>query len=170
MEAIKLISFLVCVFVANTALADNQKLLKMFHDYGMTKCDNYIIQNSGLDEKPNWSLDISKHEGVPSGAVAEVILTTIYGSKGDTIKQDDVYLQTEKGCYLRSVVVASFSGTCEKNIDGDFWYVSNPLKSVDYTKYSNAGGTTIYARDLKLGNFNACILEYVISKQPSKHG
>lgn len=170
MKTIKLINFLVCVFVANTALADNQKLLKMFHDYGMAKCDAYILENSGLDGKPNWSIDISKHDGEPSSAATEVILTTIYGSKGDTIKQNDVYLQTEKGCYLRTAVTAAFTGACEKNVDGDFWYVSNPLKSVDYTKYNNAGGTTMYARDLRLGNFDACIIEYVTMRFPGKHG
>jgi|SRR5690554_308511 len=171
MKAIKLIGLLVCVFAANTAFANNnQRLLKLFHDYGMTKCDSYIIENSGLDEKPNWSVDISKHDGEVSSKAAEVILTTIYGSKGDTIKQDDVYLQTEKGCYLRTVVAVSFSGTCEKNIDGDFWYVSNPLQSGDYTKYSNAGGTTMYAKDLKLGNFSACVIEYVTSRPQGKHG
>ena len=79
------------------SLADessNRILLKAFHKYGITKCDDFIIKNSAL--KKNWYFLITQHEGHIDKQVKEVSVIQIYGSKDDTIKSDDSYIQTSE--------------------------------------------------------------------------
>ena len=43
-----------CITLVNPVLAnDDVTLLKSFHDYGITKCDSFIVENSTLEK--NWN-------------------------------------------------------------------------------------------------------------------
>ena len=88
-------------FFSSIASADDtQLLLNSFHEYGITKCDSFIAENSGLNG--NWNYFINKHSGGIDGPATEVTVTQIYGSKDDTVKTEDTYIQTAKKCFLRS--------------------------------------------------------------------
>ena len=69
--------------------ADTQTLPKAFHEYGITKCDGFISENSPLES--NWNVFISKHASGIDGPATEVTVTRIYGKKDDTVKVDDTY-------------------------------------------------------------------------------
>ena len=146
---------------------DNQRLLKSFHEYGITKCDSFIIENSRLGN--NWTYFIGKHARGMDGAATEATITTIWGSKGDTVKTEGTYIQTAKNCYLRQTWTLTYPGSCSENIDGKSWYISTDMPSKDYTTYKNAGGVELHAKEITLGNFKACVQEG--SKRASKpHG
>lgn len=76
---------------------DTQLLLNAFHEYGITKCDSFIAENSAL--KGNWNYFINKHSGGIDGPATEVTVTQIYGSKDDTVKTEDTYIQTAKNVF-----------------------------------------------------------------------
>lgn len=150
--------FFVGLSITSPALAnDDQSLLKAFHKYGITKCDNFILENSKL--KSNWNFFISKHLGGIDGTATEVSITQIFGSKGDTVKTDDSYIQTAKKCFLRQNWTLTAPGACSSSIDGDKWYIATKMPDKDYTKYENAGGIELFAKEISMGNFKACIQE-----------
>jgi len=150
------ISFGITLF--NPVLAnDDQTLLKSFHEYGISKCDSFILKNSRL--KGDWNYFINKHAGGIDGPSTEVTVTQIYGSKGDTVKSEDTYIQTPKQCFLRATWTLTFSGPCSDHIDGNLWYVSTKMPNKDYTTYKNAGGVELHAKEISMGNFKACIQE-----------
>jgi hypothetical protein len=136
---------------------DDQELLTPFHEYGISKCDSFILENSKL--KSNWNFFINKHAGGIDGPATEVTITQIFGSKDDTVKTEDTYIQTTKKCFLRSTWTLTFPGSCSDNIDGDDWYVSTKMPSKDYTTYKNAGGIELHAKEISMGNFKACVQE-----------
>lgn len=146
------------ILVSQTSFAnDDQTLLNSFHKYGITKCDSFIIKNSKLTG--NWNYYIDKYAGGMDGAATEVTLTKIWGSKGDTVKTEDTYIQTAKNCYLRNTWTLTNSGSCSSNIDGNSWYISKAMPNKDYTTYKNAGGVELHAKEISMGNFKACIQE-----------
>lgn len=146
---------------------DDQKLLNSFHQYGIKKCDAFILENSKLTG--NWNYYINKHAGGIDGDTTEVTLTRIWGSKGDTVKTEDTYIQTAKNCYVRTTWTLTNSGTCSSNIDGDLWYISRAMPDNDYTTYKNAGGIEMHAKEISMGNFKACIQEGS-KRDSSPHG
>ena len=139
------------------AESDDQILLNAFHEYGITKCDKFILENSRLEG--NWDFFISKHAGGIDGSATEVSLIKIWGVENDTIKVDDSYIQTPKNCYLHRRSTITFPGTCESNVDGNYWYVSNRMPGKDYVTYKNKGGIEMQAKEIQVGNFKACIQE-----------
>jgi len=142
---------------ASYAQKDNQILLDSFHKYGIKKCDSFIEKNSSL--RSNWNFYISKHAGGIDGPATEVTVIQIFGSAGDTVKIADTYIQTPKKCFLTSSWTLTFKGSCESNVDGNSWYVSDPMPSKDYTQYTNAGGVEMLAKEISMGNFKACLQE-----------
>lgn len=136
---------------------DDQILLKSFHEYGITKCDSFILKNSRLEG--NWNYFIDKQNGGIDGPTTEVTITRIFGQKGDTVKIVDTYIQTAKKCFIRSAWTLNFLGSCADNIDGNSWYISSPMPNKDYTTYKNAGGIEMHAKEISMGNFKACIQE-----------
>ncbi|ARD45604.1 hypothetical protein [Colwellia sp. PAMC 21821] len=146
---------------------DDQLLLKQFHDYGIKKCDAFIIEKSKL--KGGWSLFINKHAGGIDGPSTEVTMTQIFGSKDDTVKTEDTYIQTSKKCFLRHTWTVTFPGSCESNIDGNAWYISTKMPNKDYTTYKNSGGIELHAKEISMGNFKACVQEGS-SRSSAAHG
>lgn len=159
MKIIRLTLFsLFAVMVGNSyAQSDNQRLLNNFHEYGITKCDQFILENSMLTG--NWDLFISKHADGIDGPTTEVSIIRIWGVENDTVKVDDSYIQTAKSCYLHRRATTSFSGPCESNVDGNYWYISNQMPGKDYVTYKNRGGVEMQAKEIQVGNFKACIQE-----------
>ncbi|WP_133406907.1 hypothetical protein [Parashewanella tropica] len=156
------------ISIANPALANgDQSLLKSFHEYGISKCDRFILENSKL--KSNWNFFIDKHVGGIDGPATEVTVTQIFGSKGDTVKTDATYIQTSKKCFLRKTWTLTFPGACSENIDGNAWYISKKMPNKDYTTYKNAGGIELHAKEISMGNFKACVQEGSLRKSGS-HG
>ena len=144
--------------IASPVLAnDDQSLLKSFHKYGITKCDSFILEHSKL--KGNWHFFIGKHLGGIDGTATEVSITEIFGSKNDTVKTDDSYIQTAKKCFLRQTWTVTFPGTCSDNIDGDGWYIVTKMPNKDYTKYENGRGVELFAKEISMGNFKLCVQE-----------
>lgn len=148
------------------AQSDNQTLLNSFHKYGITKCDRFILEKSPL--KGNWNYFISKHgnhgNGI-DGTATEVSVIQIFGSKGDTVKIDYSYIQTNKSCFVHSRSTITYPGSCSSNVDGDFWYITNPMPNKDYVTYKNKGGIEMQAKEISVGNFKACIQETSIRNQ-----
>jgi len=154
-----------CMLISCQSLADessNHRLLKAFHEYGITKCDDFIIENSSL--KKNWYFVISKHEDNIDKKIKEVSVIQIYGSKNDTLKSDDSYIQSSEACYLHSRHTLTFAGSCSSNVNLDHWYVSEEMPDKDYTEYKNQHGVRYFAKEITLGNFKACVHEYTIRK------
>jgi len=154
------------IFISFQSVADessNRHLLEAFHKYGITKCDNVILENSSLQE--NWSYFIEKHKNNIHEEINEVSLIQIYGSKNDTVKIDHSYIQTPEACYIHKRETVTFVGPCSKNIDLNNWYVKSAMPDKDYTEYHNKNGVIMFAKEITVGNFKACIKEYNMRNQ-----
>jgi hypothetical protein len=150
------------------AETDDQILLNSVHKYGITKCDKFIIKNSKLIG--NWNFFISKHKGAINETVNELSIIQIYGSKNDTVKTDDTYIQSNKGCFVHQRSTTSFSGPCSEHVDMTAWYVSTDMPDKDYTSYKNKGGVEMHVKEISMGNFKACIQEVgVRNSAPLEH-
>ena len=160
MKTRKAVLFLAIATAVTNTQAENedQILLNAFHKFGITKCDKFILANSGLQE--NWTYYINKHVGGIDGLTTEVSITIIYGSSNDTVKIDDSYIQTPKNCYLHSRATLTFPGPCESNVDGDTWYISDPMAGKDYIQYRNKNGVELLVKEIQVGNFKACVQEF----------
>ncbi len=167
MTRVVLLSLAAAVAGNSHAESNDQILLNSFHEYGITKCDKFILENSRLEG--NWNLFISKHAGGIDGSATEVSVIRIWGTENDTVKVDDSYIQTPKNCYLHHRSTVTYPGSCESNVDGNYWYVSNRMPGKDYTTYTNKGGADMQAKEIQVGNFKACIQETGIRKK-GNHG
>lgn len=161
LKSFRLLTLVILAISANalaTQSDDNKILLKSFHQYGITHCDSFIIKESAL--KGNWYYNISTNKDDLDKNVSEVSVVQILGTKGDTIKIDCSYTQTPDACFLHKRSISTFSGPCKDNIDLNYWYLQKPLPTQDYDVYKNQGGVTLLAKEISVGNFKACILEY----------
>lgn len=157
------ILFTITLLLASIASAtedDDSKLLNTFHKYGITKCDSFILKNSKLEE--SWTYAISRHPSLKDKDFTEASITTVTGSKGDTVKETSSYIQTPSACYLQHSTIITAVGHCsdQDNIDSDVWFVKDPMNEFDYKKYENKGGVTLYAKEISVGNFTACMMEF----------
>ena len=84
---------------------------------------------------------------------------TIYGTKGDTVKIDDSYIQTLKNCFLHSRSTITNLGSCESNIDSNDWNISSEMPNKDYTTYENKYGIEMQAKEITVGDSKVCIKE-----------
>jgi len=150
------------LLLSNSAAAneDDQTLLKAFHKYGVTKCDRFILEHGKL--KGNWSFNISRHPDLNDKNFAEVSGTTVTGKQGDTVKVVQSFIQTPSACYMLDLTTITSPGHCSDNdnIDQSAWYVKDELAGRDYKKYENKGGITLYGKEITVGNFSACVMEY----------
>ena len=147
------------------AITNNQELLNLFHKYKMTKCDKFILKNTNLINKPNWSLDIERPNSPIGKGYSIVTLILTYGSKGDTVKKDFTFVETPKRCILTERATITFNGSCSQNINGDFWYISSRMPRLDYTAYKNKGSAPMLAKEIDVGNFKLCIQEMRLNSE-----
>lgn len=139
------------------AQSNQEILLSAFHKNGITKCDKFISKNSRLKDK--FNVFISKHENGIDGPSTEVSIVTIYGTKGNTIKFDDSYIQTAKNCVLHSRSIATKEASCDSIINTSKWFRTSPMPDKDYTAYKNKSGFDLYAKELNVGGSKVCIME-----------
>lgn len=144
--------------IANNYDTDNQSLLSTFHKHGINKCDKFILENSSL--KGNWYYVVDIYPDNINSKIREASITQITGSLNDTIKLKHTYIQTPTACYLETMDTITFSGPCSANINLDNWYISKEIKWGDYTEYKNKGGVILYAKEITVGNFKACLKEF----------
>jgi hypothetical protein len=163
MKMKNILSALIIYFIASSALFaknNDEILLDAFHKYGITECDSFILKNSKL--KGNGSFFISKHFDGIDGPSTEVSIINIYGEKGDTVKIDDSYIQTMKNCFLHSRSTITNIGSCESNIDKNFWKITSQMPNKDYTTYENKYGIEMHAKEIEVGNEKVCIKETAV--------
>lgn len=146
------------IALAKGAESDDQKVLGMMHKYGITRCDKFILDND--KPKKNWNFFVSKNSGEIDKSVKVATLVQIFGKLGDTVKTEHTYIQSPNGCFLHKAATLTASRPCKDDIDGDAWYVDSAMEDKDYTAYKNKGGVTLFAKDIKVGNFDACVEEY----------
>lgn len=139
---------------------DDQILLKTFHKNGITKCDSFILEHGKL--KGDWYVLTTAHPGLNNGNFKELGLSQVTGSQGDSLKFTQSYIQTPTACYVSSISTVTFPGRCSDpgNIDPNQWYVKDKMAGNDYKRYENNGGVTLYAKEISVGNFTACVIEY----------
>jgi hypothetical protein len=165
MKKIGVIALLSITVIAALAHGDDgkQKLLARFHDYSITQCDNFILDNSHF--KGGWTFFINKHEGGIDGISTEVSVIQILGSKNDTVKIDSSYIQTKKACFLHQRSTITFPNLCADIIDSQYWRIIAELPDQDYSVYKNNNGIEVYAKDIVVGDANVCIQEINIRKK-----
>lgn len=158
--------FAINSLTSNLAIAseDDKVLLGAIHKYGVTKCDSFILEHGKL--KDNWHFDISRHPKLNNENFSEVTIQQVAGSQGDTIKIAQTYIQTPSACYLLELSTVTFSGHCSDNdnIDQNSWFVKDEMEGLDYKKYQNKGGVDLFAKEISVGNFNACVIEYQVRR------
>lgn len=66
---------------------------------------------------------------------------------------------------MTETTTLTFKGSCKENIDGNAWYKDNELPNLDYVTYKNKGGIKIFAKEIEMGNFKACIIEHLRSSK-----
>lgn len=154
---------LACLVVGSghaSAESDDQTLLKAFHEYGITKCNKFILEHSRLEG--NWNYFISKHAGGIDGLATEVSITRVWGSENDTVKAEESYIQTAKACYVHKRGTTTSAGSCRSAVDANDWQVTSPISGRDYTAYENRGGVSMLAKDVRVGSSTFCIHEYSV--------
>lgn len=158
----KLVNFFLIGLICNIQIFanDDQILLNAFHEYGITKCDSFILKNSKLKE--NWNYFISKHNRLIDKKIKNVSIVEIFGTKNDTVKLDHDYIESPNGCFVTKNSSLTFNGSCADNIDGNDWYVSTTMADKDYTTYKNKNGVLLHAKEITMGNFKACLQEISI--------
>lgn len=140
---------------------DTNNLKSKFHDYGITKCDSVIEEHMGLSGKSNWAYNIGKHNAANLGeGVNEVSLSLIWGNKGDSLRYVFNLVQGADKCYLQTRPQFTVSGKCSENVDDKKWYLKDKWPDVDFERHLNAGGVDAYVKEIEVGAFKACLIEY----------
>ena len=157
---VTLIFITACSSMSAVANEDDATLLNAFHKKGITKCDSFILENGKL--QGNWHIVTSTHPGLNNDSFKELGLIQVTGKKGDSVKITQSYIQTPTACYMSGVTTVTFSGRCSDrdNIDPDYWYVKDEMEGLDYKKYENKGGIDMFAKEISVGNFTACVIDY----------
>lgn len=139
---------------------DDDILLKAIHKYDITKCDSFVLKHGKL--KGNWHMNTSRSPGLSTNDFREMAITQVFGKKGDSVKITQSYIQTPSACYVLDITTVTFPGSCNDrdNIDQDLWFVKDEMDGLDYKKYENKGGVIMYAKEISVGNFKACVIEY----------
>ena len=164
---------LLTIFILSLTSSINAKtnqdiLLDAFHKNGINKCDKFIKKHMRL--KDSFNVFISKHDDGIDGPSTEVSIVTIYGTKGNTIKFDDSYIQTAKNCALHSRSIATKLGSCDSVVNPNKWFRTSPMPNKDYTAYKNKLGFDLYAKELNIGGSKVCILEASMRIKEFKKG
>ena len=120
------------------------------------------MQHSFIDNSKhsNWYYNFYNVQEKNANSTKQATLVFFYGKKNDSVKITNIYTQNDKECILIKECTLTFSGSCIDNVNADYWYVTNHMNNSDYTHYKNPGGTDMFAKEIKVGNFRACIQEY----------
>jgi len=169
MSKIFLLPILTLSIVSSLSAKTNQDiLLDAFHKNGINKCDKFIKKNMRLNG--NFNVFISKHEDGIDGPSTEVSIVSIYGTKGNTIKFDDSYIQTAKNCALHARSTTTKLGSCSSVINPKQWFRTSPMPNKDYTAYKSREGFDLYAKELSIKDSKVCIMEASMRIKEFKKG
>jgi hypothetical protein len=161
MKNIIILSSLLTFTASATSDPDTNNLKSSFHDFGITKCDSVIEEHMGLSDKSNWVYNIGSHSNANLGeGVNEASLSLIYGSKGDSLRYVFNLVQGVDKCYLQTRPQLTFSGKCSENIDDKDWFLKDKWPYVDFERHLNAWGLDSYVKEIEVGAFKACLIEY----------
>lgn len=143
-----------------SSLAENKKdqLLKEFHNFGITHCDEFISKNTATPG--SWKFFINKHPGGIDGPSTEVSLTQISGNPGQTFKTSYTFIQTLKQCFLHKKGQITAFDSCHKAVDPKVWNVQYNLPDFDYKRFKDKKGIIPYAKEIELSGEKACLLDY----------
>ena len=76
------------------------------------------------------------------------------------MKYDRSFIQARSACFLHERVKTTLPGLCEDVVDKNYWYVESENSGLDYVHYKNKGGVDLFAKEITMGNFKACICDY----------
>ncbi|WP_029408657.1 hypothetical protein [Thiomicrorhabdus sp. Milos-T2] len=157
---IRLFPLIVLLLLNQQAFAgkSTQTMLKDFHKFGITHCDEFIQKNTATPG--SWKYFINKHPGGIDGPSTEVALTQISGSRGQSFKTDYTFIQTLKKCFLHKQGQITAFENCDKAVDKNIWKVQFNLPDYDYKRYKDKTGIVLYAKDIEINGNKACLLDY----------
>ncbi|MEA1989098.1 MAG: hypothetical protein U9N57_07830 [Pseudomonadota bacterium] len=101
-----------------------------------------------------------KHAGGIDGPSTEVALTQISGKPGQSYKTDFSFIQTLKKCFVHKRGHITAYDNCAKAVDTKNWNVQYNLPGYDYKRYKDKNGVILYAKDITLGDNQACLLDF----------
>lgn len=165
MKPLLFITFMLQSFLANAG-DDQTKLLKQFHEFGITHCDEFISKNTATPGA--WKFFITKQPGGIDGPSTEVSLTQISGKPGQSFKTDYTFIQTLQKCFLhKSGEIVAFD-SCAKAVDKKVWYLQYKLPEFDYERYRDKKGVILFTKEIALEDKKICLLDYEFRTQ-GKH-
>ncbi|GAB6069023.1 hypothetical protein JCM30760_01200 [Thiomicrorhabdus hydrogeniphila] len=139
--------------------SENQnELLKQFHKFGITHCDNFIKKNTATPGE--WKFFMNKQPGGLDGPSTEVSLTQISGKPGQSIKTDYSFIQTLKACFLHKTGQIIAFDSCDKAVDKKVWNLEYNLAEFDYKRYKDAKGVVLFTKEITMDNKKVCFLNY----------
>ncbi|WP_321325448.1 hypothetical protein [Thiomicrorhabdus sp.] len=145
---------------------DQTQLLKQFHEFGITHCDEFISKNTATPGV--WKFFMSKHPGGIDGPSTEVSLTQISGKPGQSFKTDYTFIQTLKQCFLhKSGQIVAFD-SCAKAVDSKVWNLQYKLPEFDYERYKDKKGVILFTKEIAIDDKKICLLNYEFRTQ-GKH-
>lgn len=154
--------FILIASLSQSSLAiaqDNQpKLLKQFHEFGITHCDEFIAKNTAT--KGPWKFFMNKHPGGIDGPSTEVSLTQISGKPGESLKTNYMFIQTLKQCFMRKSGQVMVNDSCQNAVDKTVWNLQYNLPNFDYKRFKDKKGVILFSKEIQLGGEKACLLDY----------
>lgn len=155
------ILLLLTVFFSNCYAGSNtDQLIKASHEYGITGCDHVIKKAINLETSDNWKWTIGRHQGGLPGSTTEVTYTFTWGVENDSLLEQFTVIQTKSNCYIDRRTMLTFTGSCESNVDKDNWYLDEKQNGTDFSWYKNRYDLVQLTKDIKVGNFQACVVFY----------
>lgn len=154
-----LLLFLVLPIQAIASNSDSE-LLDLFHDRGINHCDKFILQHASLKDKGSYSYTVESPGFSFNKGYSEVILIEVLGKKGDTTKRDLTFMETPRECFVTKRATIIFDGSCQENVDGQYWSINDEMEGLDYTGYRNKHKVSMLTKELNAGNLKYCVQEY----------
>ncbi|WP_040727183.1 hypothetical protein [Thiomicrorhabdus sp. Kp2] len=137
---------------------DKNQLLKQFHEFGITHCDEFISKNTATPGA--WKFFMNKHPGGIDGPSTEVSLTQISGKPGQSFKTNYTFIQTLKQCFLHKSGQITAFDSCEKAVDKKVWNLQYNLPEFDFKRYKDKKGVVLFTKEVSLGDKKICLLNY----------
>jgi len=155
----KLIVTTLLLFSWQANASENQNdLLKQFHDFGITHCDDFIKKNTATPGE--WKFFMNKQPGGLDGPTTEVSLTQISGKAGQSIKTDYSFIQTLKSCFLHKTGQIIAFDSCDKAVDKKVWNLQFNLPGFDFKRYKDPKGVVLFTKEITIDDKNICFLNY----------
>lgn len=155
--SVKYLALLLLISPFEFVSANNSdtKLLKEFHELGITHCDEFIQKN--IQTKGDWKFFLSKHAGGLDGPTTEITMVQIYGDKKNSFKNDYTFVQTLKKCFLHKRGLITAQEPCSAAVNPEIWKIQFNLPGYSFKRYRDKKGIVLYSNELSP---NQCLIEY----------